>query len=341
MAIVLKAFHFVVYSLLIYSLFQDKFTKIGAEDPALGRKVNKVGGDERNILILNEELADERVKRETEWGAGVGKTLFYSTIDDEDGEFEENGNLGSGKTMDIQGDDPGDLNLEASSVNTNPELNGTALRVTELKTSTANVYATVVLTVASWTRSNVITTSKYIDDLDTNITSSATAVAVSATTTPLLITAHRVSTDILKTVDSEASVSSSVKSSFRATIISATRDGARASVKPSSVVVLSLSSARPTAPATKQPSTTETKTKEGNDVQNQIDPSPKGKEKKTLFGFVTIEILVALLAGAACAVILLIFLVYRLKKRNEGSYNLQETLMLKSSAYAEEKEVFV
>lgn len=338
MAIVMKAFHFVVYSLLIYGFFQDKLAKIGAEDPALGRKVNKVSGQERDILILNEELADVRVKRETERRAGVGKAESHSTIDDEDGEFEENGDLGSGKTMDIQGDDPGDQNLEASNVNTKPELNGTALRVGDLKTSTANIYSTIVLTVGSWTTSNVIETTKYVHDV--NITSSATAVAATATTTPLLITAHRVSADVPNTADIEASVLSSVKSSSRESIIS-TRDGTRASVKPSSVLVLSSSSARPTAPATKQPSTIETTTKESNDVQNQKDPSPKRKEKKTLFGFVTIEILVALLAGAACAIILLIFLVHRLKKRNEGSYELQEMLMLKSGGYAEEKEVFV
>ena len=97
----------------------------------------------------------------------------------------------------------------------------------------------------------------------------------------------------------------------------------------------SFSLIEPTSRSTK---TTETTTKEGNHVANQKDPSPR---KNTLFGFVTIEILVALLAGAACAVILVVFLVYRLKKRGEGSYELQETLMLKSGGYSEEKEVFV
>lgn len=70
------------------------------------------------------------------------------------------------------------------------------------------------------------------------------------------------------------------------------------------------------------------------------DPNER-EQRKTLFGFVTIEILVALLAGAACAVVLLIFLVYRLKKRNEGSYELQESISLKTAAHTEEKEVFV
>ena len=338
MAIVMKTFHFFVYSLLIYGFFQDKLAKIGAEDPALGRKVNKASGQERNILILNEQFADVRVKRETDRRAGVGKAELHSTIDDEDGQFEENGDLGSGKTMNIQGDDPGDQNLDARSVNSKPELNGTALQVSDLKTSTANVYSTIVLTIGSWTTSNVIKTTKFVHDV--NITSFATAVAATATTTPLLITAHRVSAVVQNTADIEASVLSSVKSSSRESIIS-TRDSTRASVKPSSVLVLSSSSASPTALTTKQPSTVETTTKESNGVQNQKDPSPKREEKKTLFGFVTIEILVALLAGAACAVILLIFLVHRLKKRNEGSYELQETLMLKSSGYAEEKEVFV
>lgn len=91
---------------------------------------------------------------------------------------------------------------------------------------------------------------------------------------------------------------------------------------------------------TTRPITEEGTPKGGSDVETQKDPK-ESERRKTLFGFVTIEILVALLAGAACAVILLIFLVYRLKKRNEGSYELQESMSLKTAAYAEEKEVFV
>ena len=54
-----------------------------------------------------------------------------------------------------------------------------------------------------------------------------------------------------------------------------------------------------------------------------------------------VQILVPLLAGAACAVVLLTFFGYRLKKRNEGSYELQETLILNSGGFTKEKEVFV
>ncbi|KAJ7370506.1 hypothetical protein OS493_032072 [Desmophyllum pertusum] len=113
---------------------------------------------------------------------------------------------------------------------------------------------------------------------------------------------------------------------------------------PSSSAVVSRSTiANPTGIATKQSTVeTTTKAKDGGNVETQKDPPLNEAEgRKTLFGFVTIEILVALLAGAACAVILLIFLVHRLKKRNEGSYELQESLSLKTGGYNEEKEVFV
>lgn len=91
---------------------------------------------------------------------------------------------------------------------------------------------------------------------------------------------------------------------------------------------------------TNRPKTKETTPKGESDVKMKKDPNER-EQRKTLFGFVTIEILVALLAGAACAVVLLIFLVYRLKKRNEGSYELQESISLKTAAHTEEKEVFV
>ena len=91
---------------------------------------------------------------------------------------------------------------------------------------------------------------------------------------------------------------------------------------------------------TNRPKTRETTPKGESDVKMKKDPNER-EQRKTLFGFVTIEILVALLAGAACAVVLLIFLVYRLKKRNEGSYELQESISLKTAAHTEEKEVFV
>ena len=147
--------------------------------------------------------------------------------------------------------------------------------------------------------------------------------------TPSLSTSHGSSDTKTK---SHTNLFASMEPSFSASVL-VTRV-----TRTSSVVVSTSSSFSLIEPASPSTKTTETTTKEGNDVANQKDPSPR---KKTLFGFVTIEILVALLAGAACAVILVVFLVYRLKKRGEGSYELQETLMLKSGGYSEEKEVFV
>lgn len=75
----------------------------------------------------------------------------------------------------------------------------------------------------------------------------------------------------------------------------------------------------------------------------EVQKGPETK-RKTLFGFVTVEILIALLAGALFSVLLVAFLVYRLKKRNEGSYELSETIALRPKEIDEmgkKKEVFV
>lgn len=80
---------------------------------------------------------------------------------------------------------------------------------------------------------------------------------------------------------------------------------------------------------------------DNSDVRGQKGPERK---RKTLFGFVTVEILIALLAGALFSVLLVAFLVYRLKKRNEGSYELSETIALRPKEIDEmgkKKEVFV
>lgn len=339
MAITLKAFHFVMYSLLIYSSFRDKLNRIAAEDPAeLGRKVNRIGAEERNILILNERLSDtsssrERFKREAGRTYDAGKAESHTTVDDEDSELEENAELGSGDSM--QGDEPasspnnGDQNLDAPQ----SEINTTSVHVIATsKTSTANAHVNVIVptTASLTTLPEAVSTS--------SVHGANTTTATITTTMPIFITSHA-TTDKPNTIDIEASVFSSVKSTFNTTIIISSRHNTRASTQLSTVGVLGASTALPSTSPTERPPTFETSTKGNNNVQRE--PSPKPKEKKTLFGFVTIEILVALLAGAACAVILLIFLVHRLKKRNEGSYELQETLMLKSGGYAEEKEVFV
>lgn len=59
------------------------------------------------------------------------------------------------------------------------------------------------------------------------------------------------------------------------------------------------------------------------------DDSPKAKAKarvdeKTVFSVLTTEVIAAVVVGAVCAVILIAFLVYRLRKRDEGSYALSD-----------------
>lgn len=84
-------------------------------------------------------------------------------------------------------------------------------------------------------------------------------------------------------------------------------------------------------------------TSKGGSVEGQEGPETAAR-RKTLFGFVTVEILIALLAGALFSVLLVAFLVYRLKKRNEGSYELSETIALRPKEIDEmgkKKEVFV
>lgn len=330
----MKSFHFVLFSLIIYSCLEDK---IGAEVPALKENVNSVSEHKRNIVILNEELSSfrELLKARTETKTGKAESSY--TVDDEDGEFEEKTDLGSGDEYPVQSDEPvassddGDKNVNVSSSNTEPKLNSSSTRVSDktLATATAEVIKTSTTT-SLWATSSLVTTTRII------LGNTSSVVSTTATGTPVLITSHA-SPDVLNTIRIDASVFTSETSSVRPSVLS-TR-GTRAST----VAAMSSSSVGPTenVSTTQQPKTIETTTKESNDVLNQKDPLPKEKEKKTLFGFVTIEILVALLAGAACAVILLIFLVHRLKKRNEGSYELKETLMLKSGGYAEEKEVFV
>lgn len=89
---------------------------------------------------------------------------------------------------------------------------------------------------------------------------------------------------------------------------------------------------------------------EATTANNKINIRSKSKttqpkeKKKGLFRHLSIEILIALVAGALCALLLLAFLVYRLKKRNEGSYDLSETLYMKIRTQDElgmKKEVFV
>lgn len=337
MAFFMKAFHFVVCCLVIYSCFENKIAKIGAKDPALRENVNNAGGQERNIVFLSEKLSDvssydEQFKTKPETEDGAGKAGESYTIDDEDGERERRADSGSGDGMDVQGDEPAassdgsDAKLDGPSPIIDSKLNSTSTRSPDSAlTANFTTVATPALLLSSTTFNVTFFTWTLRESASRSVSS-----------TPPLITTHASSDVQISMIEIDASVFTSMKKTSASASAMSTKD-----TRASSVLVSSSSSVTIIEPTSKQPKTVETTTKESNDVQNQKGPSPKVKEKKTLFGFVTIEILVALLAGAACAVILLVFLVYRLKKRNEGSYELQESLMMKSGGYSEEKEVFV
>lgn len=99
-------------------------------------------------------------------------------------------------------------------------------------------------------------------------------------------------------------------------------------------------------PTTKEliPSETTKPTDVGTEVKGKKKGDPPKKKEKGLFRNLSIEILIALVAGALCALLLVAFLVYRLKKRNEGSYALSESINMKVRTHDDlgmKKEVFV
>ena len=74
-------------------------------------------------------------------------------------------------------------------------------------------------------------------------------------------------------------------------------------------------SINPTELTTEQTNTIETTTKSCGNVLNRKDATPnEAEDRKILFAFATIKNLLALLAGAALAAVLLVSLVYHLKK---------------------------
>lgn len=318
----MKVFRFVICSVVIYGCFEGNVAKIGAENAALEEKTNKVGGEENKFVILDEEFPNASYPKLKTKSEKDGERKEYSayTVDDEDGEKEISGD----EEDYVQSDEPSPLDGNDKSLNVQSSLNsGQKLSIT---TSTRAVEQTVSANATT----NFVTTAPtgnatvYITPTTRTDGNSSNTVA----TNPLFSTPY---TSGGNTIDTAAAKS----------LIHTPPPPSRAP-EPSSAVVSRSTSVNPTGLTTKQTKTIETTTKGGGDVQNQKDPTPNETEdRKTLFGFVTIEILVALLAGAACAVILLVFLVHRLKKRNEGSYELQETVNLKTAAYAEEKEVFV
>lgn len=327
----MKPFRSVVCILVIYGCFDCKIAPIGASNPALVENVNKGSEQERKAFILNEDdLFDvssyhkQVERRENKYDKG--ETESY-TIDDEDGERVKRA-VGSGDENDHDSDIQADEPAASSDGGGKQHLNSSSLGTVFVSTITSDISTRSLDKIVSLNSTAIASSTPLMGITKFNVIVSASVLHdVSASksdfSTPSLSTIHG---------SSDTKTKTSMEPSFSASVL-VTR------VTRASSVVVSTSSSfsliEPTSPSTK---TTETTTKEGNDVANQKDPSPR---KKTLFGFVTIEILVALLAGAACAVILVVFLVYRLKKRGEGSYELQETLMLKSGGYSEEKEVFV
>ena len=331
MTFFMKPFRSVVCILVIYGCFDCKIAPIGASDPALVENVNKGSEQERKAFILNEDdLFDvssyhkQVERRENKYDKG--ETESY-TIDDEDGERVKRA-VGSGDENDHDSDIQADEPAASSDGGGKQHLNSSSLGTVFVSTITSDISTRSLDKIVSLNSTAIASSTPLMGITTFNVIVSTSVLHdVSASksdfSTPSLSTIHG---------SSDTKTKTSMEPSFSASVL-VTR------VTRASSVVVSTSSSfsliEPTSPSTK---TTETTTKEGNDVANQKDPSPR---KNTLFGFVTIEILVALLAGAACAVILVVFLVYRLKKRGEGSYELQETLMLKSGGYSEEKEVFV
>lgn len=333
----MKPFRSVVCILVIYGCFDCKIAPIGASDPALVENVNKGSEQERKAFILNEDdLFDvssyhkQVERRENKYDKGETESYI---IDDEDGERVKRA-LGSGDENDHDSDIQADEPAASSDGGGKQHLNSSSLGTVFVSTITSDISTRSLDKIVSLNSTAIASSTPLMGITTFNVIVSTSVLHdVSASksdfSTPSLSTSHGSSDTKTK---SHTNLFASMEPSFSASVL-VTRV-----TRTSSVVVSTSSSFSLIEPASPSTKTTETTTKEGNDVASQKDPSPR---KKTLFGFVTIEILVALLAGAACAVILVVFLVYRLKKRGEGSYELQETLMLKSGGYSEEKEVFV
>lgn len=337
MTFFMKPFQSVVCILVIYGCFDCKIAPIGASDPALVENVNKGSEQERKAFILNEDdLFDvssyhkQVERRENKYDKG--ETESY-TIDDEDGERVKRA-VASGDEKDHDSDIQADEPAASSDGGGKQHLNSSSLGTVFVSTITSDISTRSQDKIVSLNSTAIASSTPLMGITTFNVIVSTSVLHDVSTSksdfsTPSLSTIHGSSDTKTK---SHTNVFASMETSFSASVL-VTRVTGASSVVVSTSSIFSL--IEPTSTSTK---TIDTTTKEVNDVAHQEDPSPR---KKTLFGFVTIEILVALLAGAACAVILVVFLVYRLKKRSEGSYELQETLMLKSGGYSDEKEVFV
>lgn len=328
MEFVLKAFRIAICSLVIYGCFEGNVAQIRAEKTALNEKTNNGGGEENSAVITNDEFRKEsNPDQKTVTKRDVKSEESYP-VDDEDAEKETDSPGSGDETAYMQSDEPSAPlggNNESLSMHTSSDMNsGKRFSVTSTRALEQTIIRNATTASPSKVKINISPTTR------TDGNSSDTVANNPLYSTPYLSGGS-------ETVDT-----TSVKSSVHPLpALSIASSKMRAS-EPSSAIASRSTGINPTGITTNQPKTIETTTNDDSDVQNRKDPPPDESERrKTLFGFVTVEILVALLAGAACAVILLIFLVYRLKKRNEGSYELQESMSLKAAAYAEEKEVFV
>lgn len=324
MEFVERALRVAICSLLIYGCFEGNFVQIGAQKAALSESTNNGGGEEISIVLLNDEF--HKVSKSEHRRITKRDVESKEPVDDEDTSKENPESGDEAYNMEMQSDEqssPSDGNDARSSAqnSTKPLKVENKLSVTSTRALKESILVNVSTASPSKVKIDISSTRKY----DGN--SSDTVAINPQHSTPGIMGA---SIDAIVTtwiVKSSIHITSIVSSKIRAT-------------ETSSELLSRSAIINPTKLPTTRPKTGETSPKGGSDVETQKDPK-ESERRKTLFGFVTIEILVALLAGAACAVILLIFLVYRLKKRNEGSYELQESMSLKTAAYAEEKEVFV
>ena len=343
MDLIIKVFHFVICSFVIYGGREDGLKKIIATrlPTSLQEQATNFGERAHNLMLLYEEVPDT-TKTETNHKAK------------QDGQ-----NQGSDRPVDNEyNDDEKELSGSGEKEEHSTE---------EYIQSDGNYHEKLVLSDApnageSQENSTTVngSTSNSLTKEKQNLTQPTAAVTTHATdipnnqSTPTLIMSSAVPNNsiILRTL------SVTVGGNSAATpLITQTTKVAHASsfaimkrpvhtpVLPTTARTVYASSSgfvsgNPTKISTVQSTTIGPTGKNDGDVKNQTDPIPKAKKRKTLFGFVTVEILVALVAGAACAIILLAFLVHRLKKRNEGSYELQESLSLKAAG-DDEKEVFV
>lgn len=312
-----------ICSFLIYSCFEGK-AQIGAQRAALSDITNNGDGEEISIALLNDEF--RKVSKSEHRKVTKRDVESREPVDDEDANKENPGSGDEAVEMEMQSDEqssPPEGNDQSSSAqnSTKPPESEKKLIATSTRALNQSILAKVSTSSPSKVQTDISPTGKY----DRN--SSKTVAINPQYNTPSIMGASIDAVVTTWVVKGSIHLTSIVSSKIHAT-------------ETSSELFSRSSTINPTELPTDRPKTEETIPKGGSDVETQKDPKESDRGK-TLFGFVTIEILVALLAGAACAVILLIFLVYRLKKRNEGSYELQESMSLKTAAYAEEKEVFV